>query len=165
MYQFLDLCYQLEDEGICIVHALMNWMNEPKLLSYWNRLVKIAVDHLDGLISNGAPAYDAWNSSAVLLIKAAQAHARYFVTECYVRSIAESNVSEPVRLVLNQLCELFLIYWLLERSGDFVLVTRLSSSEPVMVYTDTKLPTVSFILKLLHHHLWTRNRQIRWLVQ
>lgn len=92
-------------------------------------LVKIAVDHLDGLISNGAPAYDAWNSSAVLLIKAAQAHARYFVTECYVRSIAESNVSEPVRLVLNQLCELFLIYWLLERSGDFVLNTKVTKEQ------------------------------------
>jgi len=86
-------------------------------------LVKVAVDHLDGLVKNGAPAYEAWNSSAVLLIKAAQAHARYFVTECYVRSINESNLSAPVRLVLNQLCELFLIFWLLERVGDFVMVT------------------------------------------
>ena len=85
----------------------------------------MAVNHLDGLVKNGAPAYEAWNNSSVFLIKAAQAHARYFVTECYVRSIAESDLSGPVRLILNQLCELFLIYWLMERSGDFVLVPQL----------------------------------------
>ena len=82
----------------------------------------MAVDNLDGLVKKGAAPYEAWNGSAVLLIKAAQAHARYFVAECYVRSIAEGTFSGPVRLILNQLCELYLIYWLLERSGDFVMV-------------------------------------------
>jgi len=92
-------------------------------------LVIVAVNHLDGLVKNGAPAYEAWNNSSVFLIKAAQAHARYFVTECYVRSIAESDLSGPVRLILNQLCELFLIYWLMERSGDFVLNTNISKEQ------------------------------------
>jgi len=92
-------------------------------------LVAVAVDNLDGLVKKGAAPYEAWNGSAVLLIKAAQAHARYFVAECYVRSIAEGTFSGPVRLILNQLCELYLIYWLLERSGDFVMNTNLTKEQ------------------------------------
>ena len=82
----------------------------------------MAVDQLDSLAQKGEAPHDAWNHSAVVLMKAAQAHARYFVVDCYVSRIAATTLSDPVRLILNQLCELFLIYWLLERAGDFVLV-------------------------------------------
>lgn len=66
--------------------------------------------------------HDAWNQSAVLLIKAAQAHARYLVGECFVRSVKEGEFSPPVRAILTDLCEFILIYWLVERSGDFFMV-------------------------------------------
>ena len=89
------------------------------------RLVDVAVDSLEAAAKRGEAAHDAWNNSAVLLIRAAQAHARYFIVDCFARSVIGSDApsySPPVRGILSQLCELFLIYWLMERSGDFVLV-------------------------------------------
>ena len=77
---------------------------------------------LEGNNRRGMASHDAWNHSAIHLIKAAQAHARYFVADCFVRSIKEGKFSDPVRSILNQLCELLLIYWLIERSGDFFMV-------------------------------------------
>jgi len=61
----------------------------------------------------------------VSLIKAAQAHARYSVVDAFVAGVKEGNFSTPVRRILSQLCELFLIYWVMERSGDFILVYKL----------------------------------------
>lgn len=78
---------------------------------------------LDGHSRKGMAPYDAWNQSAVQLIKAGQAHARYLVADCFVRSVKEDKFSEPVRLILNQLCEFLLIYWLVERSGDFFMAS------------------------------------------
>lgn len=71
---------------------------------------------------SGLASHDAWNMSAILLIKAAQAHARYLVAECFVRTVKERKLSGQVRAILTQLCEFFLIFWLVERSGDFFMV-------------------------------------------
>jgi hypothetical protein len=78
---------------------------------------------LEGYSRRGMASHDAWNHSSIHLIKAAQAHARYFVADCFARSIKEGKFSAPVRSILNQLCELLLIYWLVERSGDFFMVS------------------------------------------
>lgn len=86
-----------------------------------------AVRHLESLSAQGQAAHDAWNNSAVFLIKAAQAHARYFVVERFVQSLSENDMSPPVKQLATNLCELMLIYWLLERTGDFVLVPTASN--------------------------------------
>jgi hypothetical protein len=88
------------------------------------RLVDVAIAELEKSGRKGEAPHDAWNHAAVYLIKAAQAHARLFVVESFVNSLKVGNLSAPVRTVLSQLCELFIIYWLLERSGDFFLVRR-----------------------------------------
>ena len=89
----------------------------------------VAVEELDAGERRGLAAHDAWNSAAVCLIRAAQAHARYFIVNCYVHSVSSgeeaANFSAPIRQVLSQLCHLFLLHWLMERSGDFVLVRSL----------------------------------------
>lgn len=82
----------------------------------------IAVADLEARASRGEEPHDALNSAAVLMIKAAQAHARAFMMERYVVAVTQGGFSAPVTAILSQLCELFQIYWLLERSGDFVLV-------------------------------------------
>ena len=84
----------------------------------------LAVAELDRRGKQGEEPHDAVNNSAVHLIKAAQAYARYYIVDSYVRAVTEGNYSAPVKTVVAQLCELFLIYWLLERTGDFVLVSR-----------------------------------------
>ena len=78
---------------------------------------------LEGQSRQGMAPHDAWNQSAVQLIKAAQAHARYLVAECFVRSVKKGKFSGPVRSILNELCEFLLIYWVVERSGDFFMVS------------------------------------------
>lgn len=85
----------------------------------------MAINELEKNGRSGQAPHDAWNHASVFLIKAAQAHARYFVVDRFVNSLKEGKYSEPVRVILSQLCELFLIYWLLERSGDFFLVRKI----------------------------------------
>lgn len=70
--------------------------------------------------------YEAWNQSAIVLVKAAQAHARFVVADCFVRSVQTGTFSAPVRLMLTQLCELYLIYWVTERTGDFLMVRKIN---------------------------------------
>jgi len=88
--------------------------------------VGIAVADLEARASRGEEPHDALNSAAVLMIKAAQAHARAFMMERYVVAVTQGGFSAPVTAILSQLCELFQIYWLLERSGDFVLNANLT---------------------------------------
>ena len=59
---------------------------------------------------------------AVSLIKAAQGHTRYCVVDRFAQAVQQGEFSPAVRLILSQLCELLMIYWLMDRSGDFVLV-------------------------------------------
>lgn len=87
------------------------------------RLLKMAIKELDKRQSQGEPLYEAWNHSAIVLIEAAQAYTRYWVADCFVRCATEASVS--IQKILTQLCHLFLIYWLRERSGDFISVTAI----------------------------------------
>jgi len=98
------------------------FLNDKPLFEMSFRLVDVAIMELDKRSRKGEAPHDAWNNASVFLIKAAQAHARYFVVDRYVSSILGGNFSAPVRQILTQLCELFVIYWLTERHGDFILV-------------------------------------------
>ena len=97
------------------------------MYNYVNSSVDVAVRELQDYSRQGMAPHDAWNQSAVMLIKAAQAHARYVVVDCFVRSVKEGTFSPPVRSILTQLCEFILIYWLVERSGDFFMVRWMQS--------------------------------------
>lgn len=96
-------------------------------------LVDIAIAELENNSRKGYAPHDAWNHAAVHLIKAAQAHARLFVVESFVDSLKESRLSSPVRAILSQLCELFIIYWILDRSGDFFLCANLKKEDLLLL--------------------------------
>jgi len=85
----------------------------------------------------------------VSLIKAAQAHARYSVVDAFVAGVKEGHFSPPVRRILSQLCELFLIYWVMERSGDFILVCKLVIVKPSLA---------GLLFSLLHLACWIEQR-------
>ncbi len=85
-------------------------------------MVEQAVGELDKLNRQGVAFHNAWNSASIHLLKAAQAHSRFFIADRFVNAIKEGQFTDPVRKILVQLCELFLIYWLMDRNGDFVLV-------------------------------------------
>lgn len=67
---------------------------------------------------------EAWNRASVQLADAAEAHCRAFITDCYLETIRNgmSELSQPVKEVMTQLCELYCVYWALKKSGDFLQV-------------------------------------------
>ena len=51
-----------------------------------------------------------------------QAHARAIIIDKFAESVAEVVASDALKTVLTQLCELYGVYWLLQRAGDFLMV-------------------------------------------
>ena len=94
-------------------------------LNHFNRLINVAVKEVEQRVGKGEALHDAWNHSALALIEAAQSYARFRVVDCYVQSVTKCDTSEPIRRILTQLCHLFLIYWINDRNGDFILVCLL----------------------------------------
>ncbi|KAM3958975.1 acyl-coenzyme A oxidase 1 [Aphomia sociella] len=74
---------------------------------------------------------DAWNKASVQLTAAAESHARAIVIEVFKTEVdsRKTSLSAPVKKVLDQLVELFTVYWALERLGDLLLYTPLSESD------------------------------------
>lgn len=88
------------------------------------RKLKLAVDNLDQRIRNGILPEDAWNQSSVELAQAAESHCRLFIVSRFVEAVSdlEGKVSRSLQEVLSQLCELYAVYWILQRLGDFLQV-------------------------------------------
>lgn len=78
--------------------------------------------------ASGLSAEDAWNQASVELTKAAESHCRAFLVERYVDTVRNgmNNLNPELRTVMEQLCELYAVYWTLLRSGDFLLVSKYS---------------------------------------
>ncbi|XP_059058335.1 probable peroxisomal acyl-coenzyme A oxidase 1 [Achroia grisella] len=79
----------------------------------------------------GLSSEDAWNKASVQLTAAAESHGRAVVVEVFKSEIASTttSLSPPVRKILDQLVELFTLYWALERLGDLLLYTPLSETD------------------------------------
>jgi acyl-CoA oxidase len=75
--------------------------------------------------TSGLQHEDAWNSISVQLVEAAEAHCRAFLVERYVEAvrISMNDISLELRAVMQQLCELYCVYWVLQRTGDFLMVS------------------------------------------
>ncbi|CAH2049993.1 unnamed protein product, partial [Iphiclides podalirius] len=74
---------------------------------------------------------DAWNLSSVQLVIASEAHARAVLCEMFWREILKvsSTVTNSLACVLQQLAELYLSYWALERRGDILMFTTASKED------------------------------------
>ena len=48
----------------------------------------------------GKAFHDAWKNSSGSVIKAAKAHTRYWISDCFVRVVKEKQFSAPVRQIL-----------------------------------------------------------------
>ncbi|PSN37344.1 putative peroxisomal acyl-coenzyme A oxidase 1 [Blattella germanica] len=53
------------------------------------------------------------------------AHARAVIIDKFADTLNELSISHALKTVLTQLCELYGVYWLLRRSGDFLMVSLL----------------------------------------
>ncbi|KAI5632452.1 acyl-CoA oxidase domain-containing protein [Phthorimaea operculella] len=74
---------------------------------------------------------DAWNMTSVQLVAASEAHCRAIILSTYKSELARrsASVSEPLKVVLNQLVELYCVYWALEKVGDLLLYTAISETD------------------------------------
>lgn len=79
---------------------------------------------MDRRIRSGMSPEDAWNQTSIELVHCAEAHCRVFLVMRFIENIKElTNVSNQLREVLMQLCELYALYWVLQRLGDFLRVS------------------------------------------
>ncbi|KAJ8736597.1 hypothetical protein PYW08_007253 [Mythimna loreyi] len=93
--------------------------------------VATAVANIKKYVKRGLAPEDAWNMSSVQLVAASEAHCRALILSTY-KSEAEgttSSLSEPLKRALNQLVELYTVYWALEKVGDLLLYTSISEGD------------------------------------
>ncbi|CAH0694980.1 unnamed protein product [Spodoptera exigua] len=82
---------------------------------------------------SGLSEVDAWESSTIQLVSAAEAHCRAVISDAYRSEIVRltANSSPNVKIVMEQLSTLYLYYWALERTGDLLLYTSMSEKDIV----------------------------------
>ncbi|XP_028828048.1 peroxisomal acyl-coenzyme A oxidase 1-like [Denticeps clupeoides] len=102
-------------------------------------LVALAAKNLQAQLQKGKRQEDAWNSTAVDLVRASDAHCHYVVVKLFSSKLEEVQDSE-VHSVLATLALLYALHGISQRSGDFLQAGLLSVSQ---------LPRVSQKLKEL----------------
>lgn len=84
-------------------------------------IIRIATENMDRRIHNGISAEDAWNQTSIELAYCAEAHCRAFIVKTFIEGVKGiSSISDQLKQVLFQLCELYVIYWVLQKRGDFL---------------------------------------------
>lgn len=92
--------------------------------------IKIATENMDHKIRRGRSPEDAWNETSIELAQAAESHCRAFIVTRFVTFISNtSGFSKELHKVLMQLCELYCVYWVLQRLGDFLRFSSLKKED------------------------------------
>ncbi|XP_061385814.1 probable peroxisomal acyl-coenzyme A oxidase 1 isoform X2 [Danaus plexippus] len=93
--------------------------------------IQSCVKDMENRVSSGTSFEDAWNMSSVQLVSAAEAHCRVIILSTFNEEIKEKskNASPELAVVLNQLLELYTVYWALEKSGDLMQYTCISKED------------------------------------
>lgn len=65
---------------------------------------------------------DAWNETSIELVAAAEAHCRGFILETFFNTVKKLNVSNELKIVLEQLMNLYGVYTALRQTGDLLRV-------------------------------------------
>lgn len=82
--------------------------------------IRLATENIEKRMRNGVSPEDAWNQTSIQLTQCAEAHCRAFIVRTFIESMRQVSMSAEVRNVLNQLCELYAVHWLLQKRGDFL---------------------------------------------
>ncbi|KAJ2940652.1 hypothetical protein O0L34_g14759 [Tuta absoluta] len=74
---------------------------------------------------------DAWNMTSVQLASASEAHCRAMLLQCYYEETEKliETASPALKAVLAQLCDLYVVYWALQRVGDLLRFTSISERD------------------------------------
>ncbi|XP_075210147.1 acyl-coenzyme A oxidase 1-like [Lycorma delicatula] len=120
-------------------YSLYSWENAlPCLLQAYQQvsagLIKTACDKIDRLVNTGMSPEDAWNNTSIQLVQSAEAHCRAFKVLTFIEYVREGKLSQPLRIVLTQLCELYAVYWLLKKLGHFLMYSSLRKEDVGSLY-------------------------------
>ncbi|CAK9795593.1 Probable peroxisomal acyl-coenzyme A oxidase 1 [Anthophora plagiata] len=92
--------------------------------------IRSATDNMERRIRNSVTPEDAWNQTSIELAYCAEAHCRAFLVKHFAESVRQiTSISPELRQVLSQLCELYAIYWLLQKRGDFLQFCSLKGED------------------------------------
>ncbi|XP_018305714.1 probable peroxisomal acyl-coenzyme A oxidase 1 isoform X1 [Mycetomoellerius zeteki] len=92
--------------------------------------IRLATENMDRRIRSGTASEDAWNETSIELAHCAESHCRAFLVMRFVENVRGlTSVSKQLREVLMQLCELYSIYWVLQRLGDFLRFSCLNNED------------------------------------
>ncbi|XP_008552006.1 probable peroxisomal acyl-coenzyme A oxidase 1 [Microplitis demolitor] len=92
--------------------------------------IRTATDNIDKRIRMGESPEDAWNHTSIELVQAAEAHCRSFLVLRFAEWVKSlTNVSKELHEVLKQLCEMYAVYWVLQRLGDFLRFSCLKAED------------------------------------
>ncbi|XP_076175470.1 acyl-coenzyme A oxidase 1 [Ptiloglossa arizonensis] len=98
--------------------------------------IRLATENMDRRIHNGISAEDAWNQTSIELARCAEAHCRTFIVMRFAESVKNAvSVSKELREVLQHLCELYAVYWVLQRLGDFLQFSSLGNEDVPVLQT------------------------------
>lgn len=92
--------------------------------------VELAWTHMNERIKKGLAAEDAWNYTSIELAACAEAHCRAFVIRTFYSEImrVKDTVSEPLRIVLLQLLDLYGVTTALKSLGDLLRFSATTGS-------------------------------------
>ncbi|CAB3240218.1 unnamed protein product [Arctia plantaginis] len=82
-------------------------------------------------MSSGLSFEDAWELTTIQLVAAAEAHCRAVISDTYKKEIARITASSStnVKIVMEQLVNLYLHYWALNRTGDLLRYSSISGED------------------------------------
>lgn len=98
--------------------------------------IRLAAENVERRIRSGLTPEDAWNQTSIELAACAESHCRAFLVMRFVEAVKKMNtISKELHSVLLQLCELYSVYWVLQRVGDFLRFTSLTNEDVPMLQT------------------------------
>ncbi|CAG4986341.1 unnamed protein product [Parnassius apollo] len=117
-------------------NSKITWENTPKgIIESFQAVAagktKEACESLFQHMHLGKAYEDAWNLASVQLVNASEAHARAVLCEMFWKETQRlsSSVSNDLASVLEQLAELYLKYWALEKRGDMLMYSAISKKD------------------------------------
>ncbi|XP_071960149.1 peroxisomal acyl-coenzyme A oxidase 1-like [Antedon mediterranea] len=109
--------------------------NAFRIRSY--KLVMAAGQKIGVLLANGKTPGQAWNESLVQLVNCGKAHMQYFVLSSFVERLTDLQTTFAIKTKLNELCQLFGLYYITRNRADFMMdgyLTQGQISEATEIY-------------------------------
>ncbi|KAI5632447.1 acyl-CoA oxidase domain-containing protein [Phthorimaea operculella] len=93
--------------------------------------IALCVANIEKREKTGLCYEDAWNMTSVQLASASEAHCRAMLLQCYYEETEKliETASPALKVVLAQLCDIYIVYWALQRVGDLLRFTSISERD------------------------------------